>query len=537
MSPHASRARSSARGPGADQVGPDARDSTTAGRDRAELGSMIGSSNERESARAARRLAELEQQGRPANGHGADEKDSGTTVDFEDVRQRMTDLGNARRFVHHHGAELRHVTAWDTWLVWDGRRFVEDMTGQVARRVKQTVDWIGEAALQVSDSTRRRNLVQHWDRSQSAARLAAVATVAKSEPGIPVTPDELDADPWMLTVTNGQLDLRTGRLQPHDRSVLATKLSPVHFIPGEDAPNFRRFLDEVFEGDDDLIGFVQRFFGYCLTGDVSEQLMMFALGSGANGKSTLLGAVRHVLGDYAINVDPAIVTVGTHEQHPTAMTDLRGARLATTIETEQGQYLAEAKLKMLTGGDPVTARRMRQDFFTFAPSHKLVLAGNHRPRVRGTDYAIWRRIALVPFDVQFPSSRQDPHLAEKLRLEATGILAWMVEGCLEWQNLNHLGVPDRVKAATEQYRIDEDHIGRFLGEMCRVGPKLTLAAQDLRSAYVQWCSEAGEQPWSAKAVGSELSHRGFESAQVGRARTRTWTGLELADAAPSAPPR
>jgi putative DNA primase/helicase len=493
-----------------------------------ELGSRAGSSTAREAAKAARRQA-LNTATRRATEPTEPRRrtDQDEVFEMVAVKQPASDLGNARRFVSRYGHEFCFVHDLGIWLWWNGRYWERDATGEVHRCAKETVDWLGRQAWELADGERKAELVKHALKSGSARSLSAMVTVASTEREIAVTATQLDADPWSLTVANGEINLRTGELRKHDPAVLATRMSPAHFIPGEGAPRFRQFLDEVFDGDDELIGFVRRFFGSCLTGDVSGQMCLFALGSGANGKTTLLNEIRHVLGGYATNLDPAILTTGQHDQHPTAMMDLRGARLATTIETEQGRPLAEARLKMLTGGDPITARRMRQDFETFPPSHKLVIVGNHLPPVHGTDHAIWRRIAIVPFGVRFPPERQDPHLAEKLRRESSGILAWMVEGCLEWQSCGGLNVPRPVVEATRAYRVSEDRVGRFLQENTTAGPDLWVPSKQLRDAYTQWSVDSGEEALTTKALALELVARGFTSEQRGRLRTRGWRGLGL----------
>ncbi len=200
--------------------------------------------------------------------------------------------------------------------------------------------------------------------------------------------------------------------------------------------------------------------------------------------------------------------------------------MVTTTETEAGKRLAEALVKSLTGGDPIRARRMRMDYFEFMPTHHIWLAGNHLPPIRGTDLGIWRRIALVPFDVTFEGERQDAELPDKLAAEARGILAWAIRGCIEWQR-EGLHIPERVKAATAQYRAAQDHVGRFLGECCIPDANAHISAKSLRENYEAWCTEQGEKPWSAKALGAELSDRGFSSSQMGASRTRSWRGLGL----------
>jgi len=439
----------------------------------------------------------------------------------------LTELGMARRLVIAFRGEARYAPQLRSWFFWDGTRWAEDVTGEVHRRAKGSVDRLhAEARFSVD---RREELTRAWMRFQSAARIRSIVELATTEPGVPVTVDQFDADPWSLNVGNGILDLRSGNLHPHDPAELHSKIVPIAYDPTAAAPGWEKFLEEVFDGDATLIEFVQRFAGYSLTGDVREQLLLFGHGSGANGKSTMFGMLRQLAGDYGVQLDPSILTAGLHEQHPTGLTDLRGARLVTTTETEAGKRLAEALVKSLTGGDPIRARRMRADYFEFLPSHHIWLAGNHLPPIRGTDLGIWRRIALVPFDVTFEGERQDPELPAKIAAESEGILAWAVRGCLDWQR-DGLRIPDRVRAATAKYRAAQDHAGRFIAECCVVSPDAYVSAKSLREAYEEWCSEQGEKAWSAKALGAELADRGFDSGRTGRGneKSRSWFGIGLA---------
>lgn len=440
-----------------------------------------------------------------------------------DVVHTHTDLGNARRLVDAHGATLRHAPQLGAWLAWDGARWAEDVTGDVVRRAKETVDAM--ATQLVTDSLsvdERKDLAKHWLRSCAAPRLEAMISLARTEPGMPVLVDHLDGDPWALNVINGSIDLRTGVLHPHDRNALHTKLAPVTYDPDATCPTWEWFVDWAMRSDAELVAFLQRAIGYSLTGHVGEQVLFFCHGAGANGKSTMLGTMHHILGDYAVQAEPELLLASDHAKHPTGLVDLMGGRFVVAQEIEDGRRLAESTVKQLTGGDLVKARRMRQDFFTFHPTHKLWMAANHKPGVRGTDHAIWRRIRLIPFTATVTDV--DDRLPDKLRAEAAGILNWAIRGCLDWQ-ANGLRPPAAVLDATSGYRIEQDHVGRFLSECCELDPDASISAKDLRRCYEEWCAEMGERPWSAKAMGAQLTDRGLDREKSGRANTVSWIGL------------
>jgi len=439
----------------------------------------------------------------------------------------LTELGLARRLVQSFDGRVRYAPQIRSWYFYDGQRWAEDITGEIVRRAKQVIDGLYAEARFSPD--KREELTRAWLKFQSASRIRSVVELATTEPDVPVLMDEFDADHYALNVANGAVDLRTGTLRPHDPAELHSKVVPIPYDPDAVAPIWERFLREVFNGDETLVGFVQRYAGYSLTGDVREQLLLFGHGGGANGKSTMFGMLRQLAGDYGVQLDPELLTVGAHENHPTGLTDLRGARMVTTTETEAGKRLAEALVKSLTGGDPIRARRMRQDYFEFMPSHHIWLASNHLPPIRGTDWGIWRRIALVPFDVSFEGEQRDEELPVALAAEARGILAWAVRGCLEWQQ-GGLRIPERVQAATAQYRADNDHVGRFIADCCVVNDSAYVACKALRDAYEVWCAENSENVWSSTALGKALRGRNFDSTQMGTSRTRTWLGIGLANA-------
>lgn len=457
----------------------------------------------------------------------ANANDASEPVPFADVPHR-TDMGNANRMVERHGTDLRYCGNRKAWLVWDGRRWLWDESGEVQRRAKETVlSWYPEAATLAGPE--RADLVKHAISCESASRLAAMVELARSEVGIPVAIDDLDRDPWALNVLNGTLDLRTGNLRPHDQADYMTRLIPVAYDPLESCPTFLAFLDQILQGKQDLITFLQRAIGYSLTGLTVERCMFILWGGGKNGKSTLLDTLLGILGDFAARTATDTLMFNRNGGGiPNDIARLKGMRFAYASEGEQGKRLAESKIKDITGGDTLTARFMRAEWFDFRPEFKLWLGTNHKPVILGTDDAIWDRIKLIPFNVRIPPEEQDKHLKDKLMAEAPGILAWAVEGCLDWQR-HGLGEPADIRDATSQYRSSEDIIGRFLNEQCEQHESASVTKKALYAAYREWCEDEGEKPVTQKAFGSRMLEIGLDEAMWGSSknRERVWLGVSL----------
>jgi putative DNA primase/helicase len=455
---------------------------------------------------------------------------------LEEEGPHWTDLGNARRVVERHGADLRYCHPWKSWLVWDGRRWAEDQTAEVVRRVKETQKALyADTAKKIlalgdvgDDEERRKELAAlrailgHALKWEDARNMARCLELAKSEPGVPVLPAGLDRDPWLFNVLNGTIDLRTGRLRDHRREDHLTKLAPVAYDPDACCPLWLKFLDRVMGGSRDLIAYLQRLAGYGLTGDVSEQCLFFFHGSGANGKSTFLTTVLALLGDYGMQAVGDLLMAKHHESHPTERADLFGKRFVATIETEEGKRMAEALMKQLTGGDKVRARKMRQDFFEFDATFKIALAANHKPQVRGADHAVWRRIKLVPFTVTIPDDEKDKALPEKLKAELPGILAWCVAGCLDWQR-HGMAEPAEVRLATSEYRGEQDSVQGFLNECCVLCPEAKVRAGVLFDAYGKW---SGDKVTTQQEFKKLVQAKGYDSKQ-GTGGYYFWRGIGL----------
>ena len=437
----------------------------------------------------------------------------------------LTDLGNTRRLIHRHGRNLRYCWLWRKWLVWDGKRWVKDDTGEVYRLAKDTVASIYEEAAAALDDEDRKALAKHAMRSEAGARIKEMVDLARSD--VPVMPDELDASPDLLNTERGTIELRTGELREHRRQDLITKLAPVEYRPDATAGAWDAFLERVLPGEE-LRGFVQRASGYSATGDTSEQCMFINHGGGANGKSTFQEAIAAALGDYAMRAPTEMLLTKRSGGIPNDIARLKGSRFVASSETEEGRRLAESLIKDLTGQDTVTARFLWAELFEFTPTHKLWLSTNHKPEIRGTDNAIWRRIRLIPWTVTIPPAEQDKQLSTRLRGELPGILAWIVRGCLEWRR-EGLRAPDEVRRATGAYRAEMDVLAGFLAECCELDTGHWEYAKDLYECYKRWCDENGERPEPQRKFGGRLGERGFHRDRGGSRGAGIWRGVRLTE--------
>jgi putative DNA primase/helicase len=419
--------------------------------------------------------------------------------------ENYTDMGNASRLVRRYGDRLRHVAGWG-WMVYDGKRWTQDKQDkQVMEYAKQTVRDMYREAAEIADPSERLALVKHAENSESGYRLEQMVKLAKSDRRLAATVDQFDTDPLVLNVANGTLDLRTRELRPHNPADLITKLAPVNYNPDAHGTVFEKFLNDVFEGDQDMIAFVQRAIGYSLTGETNEPAFFIPWGAGRNGKSTLLRAVTHVLGeDYTASTDKRVFLRGG-DAHTLAR--LYGVRMVLTSETEQGEPLNISLIKQLTGGDRVSARHLYQEEFDFQPAMKVWMATNNKPEIPENSNAIWARVYLIPFDVSF-LGREDKNMGEKLQAEAEAILIWMVNGCIAWQGQG-LNPPEKVRAATQAYRNEQDTLADFFDARCVLEPSMTAQSKLLYVAYTEWCNANSERPVGDREFARQLEARGL----------------------------
>jgi len=434
-----------------------------------------------------------------------------------------SDYGNAERLVQAHGEDLLHVTGLG-WHVWEGRRYRRDDDGEVMRRAKASARALREEAAALESGEEANKLFAHATKSESRPRLEAAVALAATELKVVCPADALDADPFLLNCPNGTVDLRSGELRDHCRDDRITKLAGAPYEPDAGSPRWLELLATALEGDEELIAFTQRAVGYSMTGDTREQCLFILHGEGANGKTTFLNGIGDALGDYATAADSSTFLGGRAGGGPRPdVTRLRGARFVRSAEVEADARLAEVFVKQATGGDTLVARSLYRDEFEFRPQLKLWIAANHLPAIRGTDHAIWRRLRRIPFE--HTVSRPDRTLPDKLRDELPGILAWAVQGCLAWQQ-EGLGIPARVKEATESYREAQDSIGAFLREHCRLDPHVRTGASELRDAYGRWCNEQGLQPIAAGPFKAAVEGYGARWKKV--TEGRFYEGIEVA---------
>jgi len=432
----------------------------------------------------------------------------------------FTDMGNGQRFADEWRDALCYAFHLGKWLIWDEKHWAADETRQVEAKARQVICMMFTEGVENED----KKLIAWAVKSESRPR--QLAMIDNARPRLAITPEHLDRDDYLLNVENGTIDLRTGQLKRHDSWDNITKMAPVEYNPDADSPRWEAFLREVFNGSSELIEYMQRLVGYCLTGDVSEQILPLLFGSGANGKSTFLRVWLEILGPYAKQADPGLLVSRSSDVHPTNRADLLGARMVVCAEFPEHRRLAEAAAKQLTGGDRIKARYMYGNFFEFDPTFKLLLVANHKPIVSGTDLGIWRRIKLIPFTVTIPDERQDKHLLDKLRVEYPGILKWAVQGCLKWQS-DGLGSPEAVRVATSEYRTDMDVLVDFVAERCVEEPSAYVLCKDLYVAYRAWADENGDRrPMSKQAFGRRIIDRGHQKHR-GAGNRVSYFGLRL----------
>ncbi|PPQ16621.1 hypothetical protein CV770_25220 [Bradyrhizobium sp. AC87j1] len=422
--------------------------------------------------------------------------DAARKISAADLAPPFSEEALALEFVNRHRHEVRYVAKWNRWLIWDAGRWRFDDKRRVYSLAR-------DICREIAQGINKENLAKTI---ASAKTRAAVVSLVSDDPRIAATVEQWDADLWLLNTPDGVLDLANGILRPARPDDFMTKTTAVG--PNGECPKWLEFLVKVTGGNAEQQSYLQRVCGYALTGMTREHAIFFLHGLGANGKSVFVATIAGVMGEYHRVTPIETFTASMSDRHPTELAGLMGARLVTATETEEGRQWAESRLKQLTGGDTISARFMRQDFFDFTPQFKLMIAGNHRPGLRSVDEAIRRRMNLIPFSVTIPREDRDAELTEKLKAEWPGILKWMVDGCAEWRRVG-LQHPSSVVEATESYLATEDSLQRWLEECCRTGPQYWTQTSLLFACWRRWTEAAGEFSGTQKRFSQRLESHNF----------------------------
>ncbi len=420
-----------------------------------------------------------------------------SAIDLVDGVNWSTEDGLAMAFTNRYGIDLRYCAQLGKWFWWNGKRWTEDKKLYVNHLARG----ICRAASRKADTPKLKA------RLASSSSISSVERIIRSDPKHAASIEEWDADPWLLNTPEGVVELKTGTLRPHQRIDRMTKITTAS--PKGECPQWRAFLEQITGGDKELEAYLQRMAGYCLTGLTSEHALLFLYGTGGNGKSVFVNTLFSIMGDYAANAPMETFMESRNDRHPTDLAGLMGARLVTATETEQGRRWNEAKIKEITGGDRISARFMRQDFFTYIPQYKILISGNHKPAIRNIDEAIKRRMHLIPFTLTIPADKRDPQLSTKLLKERDGILAWAIEGCLAWQR-EGLRQPPSVTSATQEYFESEDILGRWLDERCVLVSNAKSLTFELYNDWKQWADKNGEYQGSQRRFSDLLIAKGVE---------------------------
>lgn len=439
-----------------------------------------------------------------------------------DVPNLITDIRIAGHFTKNYNSKVRYWMEAKKWLTFDGQRWSTDAPGGPFPFFKDNLGQLYRDVRNISDDNTRQTMLKDVISLESHRRQETVLKAASVVPEMTVSSSQLDQDPMLLNCRNGTLNLKDGSLYEHTPAGFITRLVNIDYSSNAECPEFLRFLDRIMGGNSALIDYIQRYVGYCLTGNISEQILVFFYGTGANGKTTLANVIEMLLGDFASTAGSTLLMHRDNNSSSNDLAALRGSRLVKVSEFDDGERLAEATVKTLTGGDRISCRFLYGEFFEYTPQYKILLLGNYKPKVRGRDHGIWRRIHLLPFNITIPEKERDPKLMDKLTAELPGILNWAVQGCLQWQKKG-LCPPREVSEEVEAYRHSEDIFQQWIDECCKVGGGYRSAANDLLQSFI------GYSNWrniSAQKFGRLLAECGFKREKSG---TIFWNGISIDD--------
>ena len=432
------------------------------------------------------------------------------------TEQHLTELGSAKELVDSYGLNIRFIPKFNKWLLWDGYRWCFDETGEINRLAKANALSQYDKVAQLDDFSQRQEMSRYAKKSESKQAIESTILLAKTEEGIPLKVEQLDINPYLLGVANGVIDLKTGSLLESTKDYYITKQAPVVFNHSSECSKWLAFLNQAMKEDREMIDYLHRIVGYSLTGDTREQVLFFLFGHGANGKSVFVNTIQDLLGDYALQTPVSTLMTRSKGSINNDVARMRGARFVATTETEEGSKFNESEIKLLTGGDTITCRFLRQEHFEYRPEFKIWISGNHKP-VPGDGHSIWRRLILIPFDVIVNDKDQDKELHMKLRGELSGILNWAIEGCLKWQE-EGLQTPKKILDAVSEYKSEMDRVLSWMEECCEPKPKTgsETKASSLYRSYKYWAKENGEWAMSQRIFGNKLVEKGYKKVRKGQ---------------------
>jgi putative DNA primase/helicase len=422
-------------------------------------------------------------------------------------KYETNDTGNAKRIVSKFGTNIRYNFENKQWMLWNGKQWIPDVKNQIKTMAEMVAQDMKQAALTEDDKELQKAMLKNTERALSTNGKESMIKETQHAEGIPCVNQDFDRNSMLINTENGIVDLKSGELKQHDKNQMQSKM--VHYEVDPTTPQlWLKFLDEIFKSDQELIKFIQKAVGYTLTGSIQEQCMFILYGDGANGKSVFLEVLSTMLGDYAVNaqVDTILSKKGVGTNASSDLARLKGARMVTTSEPNEGSKFNEGLIKQITGGDRITARFLYGKEFEFHPEFKLWLSTNYKPVIRGTDMGIWRRIRLVPFEAKFTKEKQDKTLAQKLVREIPKIINWAISGALLWQK-EGLESPASIEDATKEYKNEMDIINTFVDECCQVVKNYETGAKEVYDEYANWSKQGNEYLMSLTRFGKEMGKR------------------------------
>ena len=445
---------------------------------------------------------------------------------FVNGKMQFTDITNCKYFLKAYENDIRYCITWNKFLIWNGTNWNIDMRGRMSERIVKFIHQMYRGLRFINDSTLKAAFEKHLMKSENFRRLQALEGLLKLSEEIKVEDWELDTDIYLFNIEGLTLNLKSGKAKQPNCKNLITKKSRFIFDKGAKCPTWNLFLQQIFNKDAQIIRFIQKAMGYALSGDVSEQCLFILWGTGANGKSTFLNVLHYLFGDYACSTMIETFMKKNSEQS-NDLARLKGARFVTTSEIEQGKPMSESLIKTVTGEDELTARFLYGEYFSFKSIFKIFMATNHKPKIRGADNGIWRRIKMIPFTVTIPPEQRDKKLTEKLIAENSGILNCLIQGYSMWKKEGLREEPEAVRDANIEYRMDMDVVGTFVNDCFEIDAsmKWKLHTKILYETYLKLCSKNNERAMSQKWLGLRMQEKGFKRI-VGNSQ-RLWLGLVL----------